>query len=140
MKGNVRWLDGKMFLAESASGHTVVMDGPEENGGRNIGFRPMEMVLLGLAGCTSYDVIHILGKARQNVTDCVAEVKAVRAESIPAVFTDIHLHFLVAGVNLKQAHVERAIKLSSEKYCSASMMLEAGGVKITYDYEIRQEV
>jgi putative redox protein len=138
MKGNVKWLDGKMFLAESASGHTVVMDGPEENGGRNIGFRPMEMVLLGMAGCTSYDVIHILGKARQNVTDCVAEVEAIRAESIPAVFTDIHLHFLVTGVNLKQAQVERAIKLSSEKYCSASMMLEAGGVNITYDYEIRQ--
>ncbi|MBT3425796.1 MAG: OsmC family protein [Gammaproteobacteria bacterium] len=138
MKGNVKWLDGKMFLAESASGHTVVMDGPEENGGRNIGFRPMEMVLLGMAGCTSYDVIHILGKARQNVTDCVAEVEAIRADSVPAVFTDIHLHFLVTGVNLKQAQVERAIKLSSEKYCSASMMLEAGGVKITYDYEIRQ--
>ena len=135
MKGNVRWLDGKMFLAESASGHTVVMDGPEENGGRNIGFRPMEMVLLGLAGCTSYDVIHILGKARQNVTDCVAEVKAVRAESIPAVFTDIHLHFLVAGVNLKQAHVERAIKLSSEKYCSASIML-GKTASITHDFEI----
>ena len=138
MKGNVKWLDGKMFLAESASGHTVVMDGPEENGGRNIGFRPMEMVLLGMAGCTSYDVIHILGKARQNVTDCVAEVEAIRADSVPAVFTDIHLHFLVTGVNLKQAQVERAIKLSSEKYCSASMMLEAGGVNITYDYEIRQ--
>ena len=127
-----------MFLAESASGHTVVMDGPEQTGGRNIGFRPMELMLLGLAGCTSYDVIHILDKSRQQVTDCVAEVKATRADSIPAVFTSIHLHFVVTGIDLKQAQVERAIKLSSEKYCSASMMLEAGGVTISYDHEIRQ--
>lgn len=127
-----------MFLAESASGHTVVMDGPEQTGGRNIGFRPMELMLLGLAGCTSYDVIHILDKSRQQVTDCVAEVEATRADSIPAVFTSIHLHFVVTGIDLKQAQVERAIKLSSEKYCSASMMLEAGGVTISYDHEIRQ--
>jgi putative redox protein len=127
-----------MFLAESASGHTVVMDGPEPTGGRNIGFRPMELMLLGLAGCTSYDVIHILDKSRQQVTDCVAEVEATRADSIPAVFTSIHLHFVVTGIDLKQAQVERAIKLSSEKYCSASMMLEAGGVTISYDHEIRQ--
>jgi putative redox protein len=127
-----------MFLAESASGHTVVMDGPEQTGGRNIGFRPMELMLLGLAGCTSYDVIHILDKSRQQVTDCVAEVEATRADSIPAVFTSIHLHFVVTGIDLNQAQVERAIKLSSEKYCSASMMLEAGGVTISYDHEIRQ--
>ena len=127
-----------MFLAESASGHTVVMDGPEQTGGRNIGFRPMELMLLGLAGCTSYDVIHILDKSRQQVTDCVAEVEATRADSIPAVFTSIHLHFVVTGIDLKQAQVERAIKLSSEKYCSASLMLEAGGVTISYDHEIRQ--
>ncbi|MAQ08285.1 MAG: osmotically inducible protein C [Gammaproteobacteria bacterium] len=138
MEGSVKWLGRKMFLAESASGHTVVMDGPEQTGGRNIGFRPMELMLLGLAGCTSYDVIHILDKSRQQVTDCVAEVKATRADSIPAVFTSIHLHFVVTGIDLKQAQVERAIKLSSEKYCSASMMLEAGGVTISYDHEIRQ--
>ncbi len=136
MKGTVRWVEDAMFLAESESGHTVVIDGPESDGGRNIGIRPMELVLLGLGGCTSFDVMKILKKARQPVTDCVAHLDAVRAEGVPSVFTKIHIHFVLTGEGLKEAQVKRAINLSAEKYCSATIMLKQGGVDVTHDYEI----
>jgi putative redox protein len=137
VKASVKWIENVTFLAESESGHTVVMDGPESAGGRNIGIRPMELVLLGVGGCTSFDVISILQKARQDVTDCVAEIEAERADDVPSVFTRIHFHFVVTGNNLKEAQVKRAIDLSADKYCSASIMLGRGGVDITHDYEIR---
>ena len=136
MKANIRWLDDAMFLAESGSGHTITLDGPESEGGRNIGVRPMELMLMGLGGCTSFDVMMILKKARQPVEDCIARIEAKRADGIPAVFTDIHIHFVVKGAGLKESQVKRAIELSAEKYCSASIMLERGGVNITHDYEL----
>jgi len=125
-----------MFLGESGSGHSVVMDGPEDHGGRNLGIRPMEMLLLGLGGCTSFDVMSILTKQRLNVTDCVADIEAERADAVPAVFTKIHVHFTVTGRALRESAVERAVKLSAEKYCSASIMLEQGGVEITHSYSV----
>lgn len=136
MKASVKWVDGAMFVGESGSGHSVVMDGPPDHGGRNMGIRPMEMLLLGLGGCSNFDVIDILKKSRQRVTDCRVEISAERADEVPAVFSKIHLHFVVSGDQLKQNHVKRAVSLSAEKYCSASLMLERGGVEITHDYEI----
>ena len=136
MQATVKWVDGVMFLGESGSGHTVVMDGPEDHSGRNMGVRPMEMVLLGLGGCASFDVIGILRKARQQVSDCRVELEAVRAEGIPSPFTRIHLQFVVTGSGLKEAQVRRAVELSASKYCSASIMLAAGGVEISHDYRI----
>ncbi len=135
MKARIKWVEQVTFLGESESGHAVVMDGAPENGGRNLGPRPMEMLLLGLGGCTSFDVIHILRKARQPVTDCVVEITAERSESIPKVFTRIHVHFIVSGTGVEESHVKRAVKLSAEKYCSASMML-GKTAEITHDYEI----
>jgi len=139
MQATVKWVDGALFLGESGSGHAVVMDGPEDHGGRNMGLRPMEMLLLGLGGCANFDVMSILRKSRQNVTDCRVEVEAERADAIPAVFTKIHLKFVVAGVNLKENHVKKAVELSATKYCSASIMLEAAGVEISHSYEIVAE-
>lgn len=136
MKARIKWVQDVMFLGESGSGHSVVMDGPEGLGGRNMGVRPMEMLLMGLGGCTSFDVMSILKKSRQDVVDCVAELDAERADAVPSVFTKIHVHFVVTGRNLKDAQVKRAVGLSAEKYCSASIMLEKGGVEITHDYEI----
>ena len=136
MKGTIRWVDGVMFVAESASGHAVVIDGHPDDGGRNMGIRPMELVLLGAGGCTSFDVITILRKARQDVTDCVTDIQAERASDVPSVFTRIHFHFRVTGRGLKDSQVKRAVELSAEKYCSASIMLGRGGVDITHDYEI----
>ncbi len=136
MKGTVRWVDDVMFVAESESGHAVVIDGPPSAGGRNIGIRPMELVLLGVGGCTSFDVMSILKKARQRVSGCVAQLEAQRAEEVPGVFTKIHIHFVVTGVGLKEAQVKRAINLSAEKYCSASIMLGQAGVEMSHDYEI----
>jgi putative redox protein len=136
MKGTIRWIDGAMFVAESESGHTVVIDGPPSEGGRNIGIRPMELVLLGVGGCTSFDVVSILKKSRQSVTDCITHIDAERADDIPSVFTRIHFHFVVSGHKLKESQVKRAVQLSAEKYCSASIMLGRGGVDITHDYEI----
>ncbi|GAA6133999.1 OsmC family protein [Oceaniserpentilla sp. 4NH20-0058] len=136
MKTRIKWVQDAMFLGESGSGHSVVMDGPEDHGGRNLGVRPMEMLLMGLGGCTSFDVMSILKKSRQDVVDCVAELEAQRADEVPSVFTKIHVHFVVKGNNLKEAQVKRAVALSAEKYCSASIMLEKGGVEITHDYEI----
>lgn len=117
MKATVKWVDNVMFVGESGSGHSVVMDGSPDHGGRNMGFRPMEMLLLGLGGCTSFDVIGILNKQRLDIRDCVAEISAERADTVPSVFTKIHVHFKVTGKNLKESAVERAVKLSAEKYC-----------------------
>ncbi len=137
MKARIKWVEQVTFLGESQSGHTVVMDGAPESGGRDIGMRPMELLLLGMGGCTSFDVIHILKKSRQPVTDCVVEISAERAEEVPRVFTRIHVHFIITGTGLKEVQVERAVKLSAEKYCSASLMLGKTAT-ITHDYEIRE--
>ncbi|BDX18621.1 MAG: hypothetical protein CMK85_00335 [Pseudomonadales bacterium] len=136
MKATIKWVDGVMFLGESGSGHTVVMDGPPEAGGRNMGIRPMETVLVGLGGCASFDVVSILKKARQDIRDVHTELAAERADVEPKVFTKIHLHFVVTGKNLKEAHVKRAVELSAEKYCSASILMGRAGVEVTHDYEI----
>lgn len=136
MKASVKWVDNAQFLAESGSGHSVVMDGPESAGGRNMGIRPMEMLLLGMGGCASFDVISILKKSRQDIVDCKAELEAERADAVPSVFTAINIKFIVSGNNLKEKQVARAVSLSAEKYCSASIMMEAAGVKLTHDYEI----
>ncbi|RDI58886.1 OsmC family protein [Microvirga subterranea] len=125
MKARVKYVDGMMFVGESGSGHAVVMDGAPEYGGRNLGIRPMEMLLIGLGGCTAFDVVQILRKGREDVTDCEVDVTAERAETDPKVFTKIHIDYKVSGRNLAPAKVERAIQLSKEKYCSASIMLGA---------------
>jgi putative redox protein len=138
MKAVVKWVDNAMFVGESGSGHAVVMDGPEDHGGRNLGFRPMEMLLIGMGGCSSFDVVSILQKARQQVRHCRAELQAERADAVPAVFTRIHIHFVVEGVDLKEAQVKRAVELSAEKYCSASIMLARAGVEVTHSYETVQ--
>jgi len=135
MKARVRWVEGATFVGESGSGHAIVMDGPPESGGRNIGIRPMEMLLIGMGGCTAFDVVMILGKARQPVADCVVEIEAERAESVPKVFTRIHVHFIVSGDGLSDKQVARAVQLSAEKYCSASIML-GKAAEISHDYEI----
>ena len=135
MRARVKWLDHMSFVGESGSGHSVVMDGAPELGGRNLGPRPMEMLLLGLGGCTAFDVIMMLNKARQKVDDCVVELSAERSDQVPKVFTSIHVHFVVTGRDLAESHVKRAVDLSAEKYCSASRMLEKTA-KITHDYEI----
>jgi len=136
MKATVKWSDGAMFVGESGSGHTVVMDGPPDLGGRNLAVRPMEMLLLGTGGCAIYDVLSMLKKARQQVVDCRVEMDAERADAVPAVFTRIDMHFVVTGVNLRDSQVKRAVDLSAEKYCSASIMLGAAGVDMTHSYEI----
>jgi putative redox protein len=135
MKARIKWVEDAMFLGESGSGHVVVMDGPPESGGRNLGVRPMEMLLLGMGGCTAFDVMHILRKGRHDVRDCQALLDAERAESDPKVFTRIHVHFVVEGKGLSDAAVGRAIQLSAEKYCSASIML-GKTADVTHDYEI----
>lgn len=136
MQAEISWRGDASFLAESGSGHQVIMDGPPDYGGKNQGPRPMETMLLGLGGCSSFDVVDILKKSRQEVTDCRCQIKADRAEEVPAVFTRINMHFVVSGNNLKEATVKRAVALSAEKYCSASIMLERGGVEISHSYEI----
>ncbi len=136
MKARVKWVEEVTFLGESGSGHAVIMDGPPEMGGRNLGVRPMEMVLLGVGGCTAFDVVHILRKARQPVEDCWVELEAERAATEPKVFTRIHIKFFVKGKELKDAQVQRAVELSAEKYCSASLMLKQAGVQITHEYSV----
>jgi len=123
------------FVGESGSGHSVVMDGSPDAGGRDLGIRPMEMLLLGLGGCTAFDVISILKKSRQNVIDCEVNIEAERSEEIPKVFTKIHIHFVVSGRELKADRVEKAVALSADKYCSASEMLGKVAT-ITHDFEI----
>ena len=138
MEATVKWTDGAMFVGESGSGHSVVMDGPEDLGGRNLGPRPMEMLLLGTGGCSIYDVLSMLKKSRQQMVDCRVQMQADRADAVPAVFTRINMHFVVTGVGLKENHVKRAVELSAEKYCSASIMLGAAGVAMSHSYEIRE--
>jgi putative redox protein len=138
MQATVKWVDGAMFVGESGSGHSVVMDGPESAGGRNMGVRPMEMLLLGMGGCSTFDVMSILQKSRQQVSDCRVEIEAERADAVPAVFTKIHLNFIVSGTKLKESQVKRAVELSAEKYCSASIMMEAAGVEVTHGYQIEE--
>ncbi len=135
MKCRVKWLEQMSFVGESGSGHSVVMDGAPDAGGRNIGVRPMEMLLLGLGGCTAFDVISILRKSRERVTDCEVQLEAGRAEEIPRVFTKIHVHFIVSGKDLDEKKVGRAVELSADKYCSASRMLEKAA-DISHDFEI----
>ncbi len=135
MQTRVKWLDHMSFVGESGSGHSVVMDGSPEHGGRNLGVRPMEMLLMGMGGCTAFDVMLMLQKSRQNVVDCEIDLRAERAEGVPAVFTEIVLHFTVTGHELSEKQVARAISLSATKYCSASKMLEKTAV-ITHTHEI----
>jgi putative redox protein len=135
METQLKWAGNAAFIGRASSGHTVVMDGPAEGGGRNLGPRPMEMLILGLGACSTYDVVSILKKSRQEITDCEIKITSQRADSDPKVFTDIQLHFIVSGKDLKEKQVERAIKLSAEKYCSASIMLGATA-NITHDFEI----
>ena len=135
MKASVHWTGEVSFKAESETGHSVQMDGPPDQGGENRGPRPMEMLLMGLGGC-AFDVLSMLKKGRQQVTNCVAELEADRADAVPAVFTRIHLNFVVTGHDLKEAQVKRAVSLSAEKYCSASIMMEKAGVEVTHSYRI----
>ena len=135
MKARIKWIENVAFVGETESGHALVMDGSPEAGGRNLGPRPMETVLIGTGACSAYDVIHILKKGREQVTDCVVELLAERADSEPKVFTKIHFHFVVTGKLLDHAKVARAIQLSAEKYCSASAML-AKTAAITHDFAV----
>lgn len=135
MKATVRWAGEASFVGKTESGHSVLMDGSPEFGGQNRGARPMELLLLGMGGCTAFDVVLILRKARQNITDCVAQLSAERAPEDPKVFTRIHVHFVMTGRKLDPKRVEQALKLSAEKYCSASIMF-AKTAEITHDFEI----
>lgn len=137
MKTRITWLEDMTYVARSPSGHALVLDGPPELGGHNLGPRPMEMVLMGMGGCTAVDVVHILRKARQDLRGCELQVEAERADSGPKVFTRIRVHFILTGKDLSAKHVERAIELSAEKYCSASIML-GKTAQITHTFEIRE--
>ncbi len=137
MKAKIKWLDGRAFVGESGSGHAVVMDGAPESGGRNIGVRPMEMLLLGLGGCTAFDVVMILEKGREKITSCEVELEAERADTEPKVFTHVKLIYKLKGKNLKPASIERAIKLSEEKYCSATAMF-AKTAKIEHEWTVEE--
>ena len=138
MKSRVKWIENVCFMAESESGHAMIMDGAPDVGGRNMGPRPMEMLLMGTGGCTSVDVVLILKKSRQDVTGCEVEISAERAGDHPKVFTRVHMHFIVSGRGLKPDTVDRAIKLSAEKYCSASIMLGKTAA-MTHDFEIVED-
>jgi len=133
----VKWLDHMSFVGESGSGHSVVLDGSPEHGGRNLGIRPMEMMLIGLGGCTAYDVVLMLQKSRQNIVDVEVTLDADRADEVPAVFTAVRIHFTVIGRGLSEKHVERAVTLSRDKYCSATRMLQ-GSVDISCTWEIAE--
>jgi putative redox protein len=137
MKARVKLVEGMTFVAESGSGHAVVVDASPDVGGRNLGARPMELILMGLGTCSAIDVVHILRKARQPIADCTVDLEAERAELDPKVFTKIRMHYIVTGRGLAAAQVERAIKLSREKYCSATSML-AATAEISVDYELRE--
>ena len=138
MKGRIKWIEGMTFTAESESGHAIVIDGKKEVGGRNLGMTPMEMVLLGTAGCTAFDVVYILKRGRQPVEDCVVTIEAERAESHPKVFTKVHIHYTLRGRGLAPEQVARAVRLSAETYCSASAMV-ARTAEVTHDFEIVSE-
>ncbi|MEY2680737.1 MAG: hypothetical protein RL661_968 [Pseudomonadota bacterium] len=135
MKARIKWVENALFLGESGSGHGVVMDGAPESSGKNLGVRPMEMLLIGMGGCATFDVVHILRKGRHDIRHCEALLEADRAETDPKVFTRIHLHFVVTGKGLTEAVVERAVRLSAEKYCSASIMLGKTAT-VTHDFEL----
>jgi putative redox protein len=136
MEARVKWVENVMFVAESGSGHGIVLDGAPESGGKNLGMRPMELMALGVGSCSSYDVVTILKKARQQITSCEAEISATRVDSTPSVFESIHLHFKVAGNELNEKQVAKAVELSADKYCSASIMLKNAGVVVSHDFEI----
>lgn len=136
MKAEVSWNQGVMFTGAVERGHQVVMEGPESYGGQDRGFRPMELILTGLGGCASFDVVTTLEKMREKVDGCVAKLEAERADAVPAVFTKIHITFEVTGKDLNAKKVERAVALSAEKYCSASIMLSSAGVDISHDVKI----
>lgn len=136
MEVEVRWEEDVRFSATSDSGHTVTLDGAVEAGGKNAGARPMELMLMGMGGCASFDVMLMLKKGREPVSDCVAKLTATRAPEPPRVFTHICLHFVVSGDGLSERKVARAVELSAQKYCSASIMLARGGVEITHSYEV----
>ncbi len=135
MKTQVKWRDGASFVGETESGHAIVMDGPPDFGGKNLGPRPMEMLLLGLGGCTAFDVVMMLQKSRQKIADCIVDIDAERAETEPKVYTKIHIHFSVYGEELSEKQVARAVELSATKYCSASIML-GKTADVTHDFEI----
>ena len=136
MQGTVSWAGNVMFEAESGTGHSITMDGPEEVGGQNRGARPMELLLLGTGGCALFDVVSMLKKCRQPLRAARVELQAERVDAIPAVFESINLHFVIAGEGVRESQVARAVKLSAEKYCSASIMLATGGVKVTHSFAI----
>ncbi len=136
MKARVKWLEKRKFVAESGSGHSIVMDGPPDHGGENMGVRPMEMLLMGMGGCASFDVVSILEKSRQKVSSCEVELQAERADAVPSPFTKIDMVFVVRGEGLKEAQVKRAVQLSAEQYCSATIMMQAAGVEVTHSYRI----
>ncbi len=140
MHTEIKWQGKRLFTAKADSGHTVTIDGPPESGGQNQGVRPMELMLMGVGGCTSFDVVNILSKARQNVTNCLTQITAQRTDGIPQVFESIKIHFIVEGEGLDAAKVGRAIQLTAEKYCSASIMLQRAGVEITHTYDIVEVV
>ncbi|MDC1026940.1 OsmC family protein [Candidatus Thioglobus sp.] len=135
MNLSVNWVDGMLMVGKSHSGHSITMDGPIEIGGENLGVRPMEMLLLGVAGCTMIDVVTTLKKMRQDLLHCETRISAERANEHPKVFTDIHIQFIVKGKDLDSKKVDKAITLSAEKYCSASIML-GKTAKITHDFEV----
>ncbi len=135
MQARVKWLDHMSFVAESGSGHSIVLDGSEDHGGRNLGIRPMEAVLIGLGTCSAFDVVLMLKKARQNVRDCQVLLEAERADAVPAVFTKVEMVFQIEGTDLSEKQVTRAVSLSAEKYCSVAKMLEET-VEITHRVEI----
>lgn len=137
MQARIKWVENAAFIGETGSSHAVVIDGPAEIGGRNLGARPMELMLLSVGSCSAVDVLHILRKARQPVVDCFVEVDGQRADTEPKVFTDIHLKFVITGAGLSEPQVRRAVGLSANKYCSASIMLKRGGVNVTHSYELR---
>jgi len=137
MQARIKWIEDVMYAGQSGSGHSVIMDGPPEYGGNNMGLRPMEMVLVGLGGCAAFDVMHILKKSRQSVVDCEVQLNAKREQHAPKLFTHIHLHFILTGNHLSLKQVQRAIQLSSEKYCSVSIMLSKA-VEIHVDFEIKE--
>ena len=136
MNARVKWVEKRTFLGESGSGHSLVMDGAPESGGRDLGIRPMETLLLGMGGCTAFDVVHILEKAREKVIDCELEIEADRAQDDPKVFTKIKIRYIVSGKNLSHDKVQRAVELSAEKYCSASIMLRKSA-EITHEVVLR---
>ena len=136
MHGMVSWAGNVMFEAESGTGHSITMDGPEEVGGQNQGARPMELLLLGTGGCALFDVVSMLKKSRQPLTAARVELQAERVDAIPAVFESINLHFVITGEGVRESQVARAVQLSAEKYCSASIMLATGGVKVTHSFAI----